>query len=288
MENILEIKDLRKEYKNFTLKDIRFNVPKGYIMGFIGPNGSGKSTTIKLIMNLIKKNSGEIKVFGMDNIKCEKEIKDRIGFVYDENYYYEDLKIREVIKIIKPFYSQWSDETFNKYINQFGLDTKSKIKTLSKGMKTKFALAVALSHNAEFIIMDEPTAGLDPIFRREILDILYEIIQNEDKSIFFSTHITTDLEKVADYITFINNGEIVFSKEKDEIMESYALIKGGNDILNLENKKDFVAIRKNKFGFEALTEKRGFIEKKYKNNVVIEKPTLEDIMLFTVKGDRDV
>ncbi|OFI07074.1 ABC transporter ATP-binding protein YtrB [Clostridium acetireducens DSM 10703] len=288
MENILEIKNLRKEYKNFVLKDINFNLPKGYIMGFIGPNGAGKSTTIKLIMNLIKKNSGEIKVFGLDNIKHEKEIKNRIGFVYDENYYYEDLKINEIRKIIKPFYSNWSDDTFNKYIKDFNLDVNAKVKTLSKGMKTKFSLAVALSHNAELIIMDEPTAGLDPIFRREILDILYDLIQNEEKSVFFSTHITTDLEKIADYITFINDGEIVFSKEKDDIMENYALIKGSNDILNEENKKDFIAVRKNRFGFEALTDKKEFIAKKYKDDVIIERPTLEDIMLFIVKGDKYV
>lgn len=284
MENILEINNLTKQYKNFTLKDISFTLPKGYIMGFIGPNGAGKSTTIKLIMNLIKKDKGEIKVFGLDNIKHEKNIKDRIGFVYDENYYYEGMNISEIRTIIKPFYSKWSDEIFNKYIKDFDLNPKSKVKSLSKGMKTKFALAVALSHDADFIIMDEPTDGLDPIFRREILDILHYIMGNEEKSIFFSTHITTDLEKIADYITFINKGELVFSKEKDEIMEKYALVKGSKDILsntNIQN-DDFINIKKNSFGFEALTANRDKIIRKYKDSVLIEKPSLEDIMLFTV------
>ncbi|WP_102401323.1 ABC transporter ATP-binding protein [Haloimpatiens massiliensis] len=288
MENILEIKNVTKEYKNFTLKDISFNLPKGYIMGFIGPNGSGKSTTIKLVMNLIRKNSGEIKVFGLDHIKHEKAIKDRIGFVYDENYYYEDLNINEIRNIIKPFYSKWSDEIFNKYMREFNLNTKCKIKSLSKGMKTKFALAVALSHEAEFIIMDEPTAGLDPIFRREILDILYDLIQNEQRSVFFSTHITTDIEKIADYITFINNGEIIFSREKDEILEKYALVKGtkeiAKDIIGRDNKGEFIGIKENSFGFEGITKDKEGARRKYGDKIIIEKPSLEDIMLYTVKG----
>ncbi|WP_123054152.1 ABC transporter ATP-binding protein [Clostridium sp. JN-1] len=286
MDNILEIRNLRKEYDNFTLKDINFTLPKGYIMGFIGPNGAGKSTTIKLIMNLVKKTSGEIKLFGMDNEKYEREVKNRIGFVYDENYYYDELTIYEMRKIIRPFYSKWDDSVFNNYINQFGLNLKDKIKKLSKGMKTKFALAMALSHNAELIIMDEPTAGLDPIFRREILDILYELIQDEKKSIFFSTHITTDLEKIADYITFINNGKIVFSKEKDVVMDEYAIVKGSLDMLNEDSKRQFIGIRKNKFGFEALTSNKDDIRRTYKDKVLVEKASLEDIMFFTtLKGE---
>src|SRR3712207_6287181 len=168
-------------------------------MGLIGVNGSGKSTTIKLIMNLLKKDSGEIKIFEKDNVTYEKEIKQRIGFVYNENYYYDNLTINEAKKILSPFYKNWDDKIFNNYINQFNLNPNKQIKQLSKGMKIKFSLAMALSHNADLILMDEPTAGIDPVFRREILDILNNFIQNENKSVFFSTHITTDLEKVADY-----------------------------------------------------------------------------------------
>ncbi|AYD39978.1 ABC transporter ATP-binding protein [Clostridium fermenticellae] len=288
MDNIMEIKNLRKQYGSFTLKDISFTLPGGYIMGFIGPNGSGKSTTIKLIMNLVKKTGGEIKLFGMDMEKHEIEIKDRIGFVYDENYYYEELTIDQMRKVIRPFYSKWDDRIFDDYINRFSLNPKIKIKKLSKGMKTKFALAMALSHNAELIIMDEPTAGLDPIFRREILDILHELIQDGDKSVFFSTHITTDLEKIADYITFINDGNIVFSKEKDVIMDEYALIKGPLDLLNHENETSFIGIRKNKYGFEALISDRKSIKRIYKDKIIMEKASLEDIMFFTAKGERNV
>ena len=283
MDKILEVNNLRKEYKYFTLNNISFSLQRGYIMGFIGPNGAGKSTTIKLIMNLIHRNQGTIKIFGLDNIKHEKEIKDRIGFVYDENYYYEELTMDTMKKIVMPFYSKWDDDAFNKYMKDFDLNPKKKIKELSKGMKMKFALAIALSHNAELIIMDEPTSGLDPVFRREILDILYSIIQDESKSIFFSTHITTDLEKIADYITFINEGSIVFSKTNDDIMESYGIVKGGLELLNGSSRKEFLGIRENAFGFEALTDDQNKVKKLFGDKVVIEKPSLEDIMIYTVR-----
>lgn len=283
MNNILEVRGLRKEYSDFVLKDINFSLERGYIMGFIGPNGAGKSTTIKLIMNLIKKNNGEIKVFGLDNIDHEKDIKQKIGFVYDENYYYEELTINEMKRIISPFYKNWNEQNFQSYIKQFDLNPKKKIKELSKGMKMKFSLAVALSHGAELIIMDEPTSGLDPVFRREILDILYSLIQDENKSIFFSTHITTDLEKIADYITFINKGEIVFSMPKDDVLEKYAIVKGGKDLLDMDTKKEFLNISENSFGFEALTNNTSKIRNLFKDNVIIERPSLEDIMVHTVK-----
>lgn len=176
---MLEIKNLTKDFNKFKLDNVSFKLEPGYIMGFIGPNGAGKSTTIKLIMNLLKKDSGEIKVFGKDHIQFEKEIKNRIGFVYDESYFYEDLTIRQMKNIISPFYKKWDEKLFNKYIKDFDLDLNQKIKKLSKGMKMKFSLAIALSHNADLIIMDEPTSGLDPIFRSEILDVLYSIIQDE-------------------------------------------------------------------------------------------------------------
>ncbi|WP_352405152.1 ABC transporter ATP-binding protein [Sporanaerobacter acetigenes] len=284
MDYILEVNNLRKKFKKFTLKDISFKLEPGYIMGFIGPNGAGKSTTIKLIMNLLKLDGGEIKVFGLDHKKHEKEIKDRIGFVYDENYYYEDLTIKQMKNIVASFYSKWDDATFNDYIEQFDLDPKSKIKTLSKGMKMKFSLAVALSHNADLIIMDEPTSGLDPVFRREILDILYNVIQDETKSIFFSTHITTDLEKIADYITFINKGSIVFSETKDEVLENYSVVKGGTDLLDRDTKKEFIGLKETNVGFEGLTNNKDEVKRLFGEQVLIERATLEDIMFYTVRG----
>jgi len=283
MDYILEVNNLRKEFKNFTIDDISFKLEPGYIMGFIGPNGAGKSTTIKLIMNLLKKDGGEIKIFGKDHIKHEKEVKNRIGFVYDENYYYEDLTINSMKNIVASFYSNWDDDKFYQYIKEFDLNPKAKIKTLSKGMKMKFSLAVALSHNADLIIMDEPTSGLDPVFRREILDILYSVIQDDTKSIFFSTHITTDLEKVADYITFINKGKIVFSQAKDDILENYAIVKGGLDILNENIRKEFIGLRETRVGFEALTDNVNKIRNLFGDKVLMEKASLEDIMVYTVR-----
>ena len=284
MDYILEVEKLRKEFKNFTLDNISFKLEPGYIMGFIGPNGAGKSTTIKLIMNLLKKDGGSIKIFGKDHVKYEKEIKNRIGFVYDENYYYEDLTINSMKSIVASFYSNWDDNQFNKYMKEFDLNPKAKIKTLSKGMKMKFSLAVALSHNADFIIMDEPTSGLDPVFRREILDILYSVIQDERRSILFSTHITTDLEKIADYITFINKGKIVFSQSKDEILQNYAIVKGGLDILDQDKRREFIGLRETKVGFESLTDNMDKMRRMFGNKVLIERATLEDIMVYSVRG----
>lgn len=286
MNNILEVKNLRKEYKEFALKDISFNLERGYIMGFIGPNGAGKSTTIKLIMNLIRKDSGSINIFGKDNILNEKEVKEKIGFVYDENYFYEDITLEEMKRIIAPFYKNWDNKTYDKYIKDFNLPSKRKIKELSKGMKMKYSLAIALSHDAELILMDEPTSGLDPVFRSEMLDILYSIMQDENKGVFFSTHITTDLEKIADYITFINNGEIIFSEPKDTIMENYGIVKGGSELLDNDTKNEFIGVRKNSFGFEGLTNNVEKVKKLFKNSIIVEKPSLDDILVYTVKGTR--
>ena len=283
MDYILEVNKLKKNFKNFTLNDVSFKLEYGYIMGFIGPNGAGKSTTIKLIMNLLKKDEGDIKIFGMDNIKDEKKVKNRIGFVYDENYYYETLTINQMKNIVSSFYKNWDENQFKHYLKEFDLNPKSKIKTLSKGMKMKFSLAIALSHNADLILMDEPTSGLDPVFRRDILDILYNIIQNEKRSVFFSTHITTDLEKIADYITFINKGNIVFSKSKDEVMENYVLIKGGTDLLDKDIRKEFIGIRETSVGFEALTNNVEKMKQKFGDSILVEKASLEDIMVYTVR-----
>lgn len=280
MAAILEVSNLTKHFKDFSLKNINFKLDKGYIMGFIGPNGAGKSTTIKLIMNLLKKDEGEIKVFGLDNIKHEKEIKNRIGFVYDENYFYDQLTILEMKRIIAGFYKNWDEKVFEKYLQEFNLPKNRQIKELSKGMKMKFSLAVAFSHHAELLIMDEPTSGLDPVVRNELLEILSYLIQDENKGVFFSTHITSDLDKIADYVTLIDNGEIILSKTKDEITDNYGLVKGAKELINDDTKKLFVGIRQNQFGFEALSKDKEAVKKIFKEQVVIEKPSLEDILLY--------
>lgn len=285
MNHTLEINKLSKELSDFKLNNISIKLESGYIMGLIGPNGAGKTTIIKLIMNLLKKDSGQIKVFGKDHIKYEKEIKDRIGFVYDGSYFYENLSIEKMKDIIAPFYSKWDEELFQKYTRKFDLNPNHKIKQLSKGMKMKFSLSLALSHDADFIIMDEPTSGLDPIVRRELLDILYEIIQDERKTIFFSTHIITDLEKIADYICFIDKGEIIFTKTIDDIYDDYKLIKGDQDLLEYINKNRLIGHRKSNIGVEGLVKDYENIDQLLSKDIIIEKPSLEDIMYYHIKGE---
>lgn len=280
MAPILEIKGLNKSFKDFSLKGVDITLEKGYIMGFIGPNGAGKTTTIKLMMNLLKKDKGEIKIFGKDNIKDEKEIKNKIGFVYDENHFYEELTIQEMKWVIASFYKKWDDKVFEKYLKEFHLPPKKKIKDLSKGMKMKFSLAIALSHDAELLVMDEPTSGLDPLIRSELLEILSQTIQDENKAVFFSTHITSDLDKIADYIVLIHEGKVLLNAEKDELLDNYGLVKGGKGILNNANRKDFINFKENQFGFEALVKDRFYAKKVYGDKVIIERPNIEDIMLY--------
>ncbi|MEW5784198.1 MAG: ABC transporter ATP-binding protein [Bacillota bacterium] len=288
MSLILEVRNLKKVFKDFTLEDVSFSLERGYIMGFIGPNGSGKSTTIKMIMNLLKKDSGSISVFGLDHIRHEKEIKNRIGFVYDENYYCEELTISEMKRIITPFYDNWDDSAFEKYLHDFALPARKKIKELSKGMKMKFSLAIALSHHAELLIMDEPTSGLDPVIRSELLEILSDTMQDEEKGVFFSTHITSDLDRTADYITFINNGRIEFTAAKDDILDNFGLVKGARELLNTDFKDHLVGVRENRFGFEGLIKNKEAVKRLFRDSVVIEKPSLEEIMLYFTRRPQNV
>lgn len=285
MENVLEIKNISKEYKGFSLKDVSFNISKGFVMGLIGPNGAGKTTTIKAIMNLINLDSGEIYIFGEDIKKNEISIKDRIGFVYDDCCAFEDFTIRENKKIISKFYSKWDEEKFKYYLEKFALNENKKLKQLSKGQKMRFSLALALSHKAELLILDEPTSGLDPVFRSELLDILFEIIGEEEVSILYSTHITTDLEKLADYITFINNGKIEFSKEKDILLGEYFIVKGALDILNKELEKELIGLRKTRYNFEGLTNNMRKLKELFGDKIIFEKATLDDIVVYYSKKD---
>ena len=285
MKNVIELQNIHKSFDDFQLKDLSLTVKKGFVTGFIGGNGAGKSTTIKLIMNLLQQDSGSVSIFGMNYKEHEKHIKERIGFVYDDNVYYENLTLKAMKKIIQPAYKKWDDHVFQRYVDRFELPTHKLIKTFSKGMKMKASLAIALSHHAELIIMDEPTSGLDPMFRRELLDILHDLMQDENKTIFFSTHITTDLDRIADYITFLHNGEQIFTKEFYKIEEEYAIVKGGIELLDRDTEQEFISIRKSAHGFEALTAHKARIENIFGEMVLIEKPTLEDIMFYTKKGD---
>ncbi|MYL71814.1 ATP-binding cassette domain-containing protein [Halobacillus litoralis] len=285
MENVIELRNATKKFKGFSVENIDLQVKQGLITGFIGENGAGKSTTIKMMMNLLKPDAGEVKVFGLDFRTHEKEIKERIGFVYDGNVYFEGLNLKDIRRIVGPAYSQWDDDLFYKYVNQFDLPLNKAIKTFSKGMQMKGSLAIALSHHAELIIMDEPTAGLDPNFRRELLELLQEIMVDGKRTIFLSTHMTTDLDRIADYIAFIQRGKLVFNQSIQDISDQYALVKGPLDLLDRDTEKDFVHVHRFKTGFQALTDRVKAVEDTFGNSVVIERASLEEIMYF-MKGER--
>lgn len=286
-ENVIELKNVCKKLKGFEIQNLSLEVKRGFVTGFIGPNGAGKSTTIKLIMNLLQPDYGEISIFGMNYPKQAKEIKERIGFVYDDNVFYENITLNEMKKILKPSYKNWDDSLFYEYVERFELPINKSIKTFSKGMMMKASLVFALSHHAELIIMDEPTSGLDPIFRRELLELLHELMENGEKTIFFSTHNTTDLDRIADYIMHIHNGQHMFTKEIFKIEEEYAIVKGDLNLLDRDTEQEFIGIRKTNIGFEALTDNKNRTKKVFGDFVVMEKPTLEDIIFYTKKGDRN-
>ncbi len=285
LENALEIKGLAKDYGDFRLNDVSFSLPRGYVMGLIGPNGAGKTTVIKLILNLIQRDGGEIRIFGRDNLADEVEVKSRIGFVHDTPFFYEHLSLARLKDTVAPFYLDWDDAQFQGLNREFGLPPGKRFGQLSRGTKMKFALAVALSHKAELLILDEPTSGLDPVFRRELLAKLRAFIQDAGKSVLFSTHVTSDLERIADFITFIKDGEIAFSTPREELLDRWAVVKGGPEILRPENQGLFQGIRRREFSVEALTDDADEARRLLGREAVIEKASLEDIMFYLTKGN---
>ena len=285
MENILEVKNLSKKYIGFELKDINFNLPKGMIMGFIGENGAGKTTTIKAILDIIQNYKGNIKIFGLDNRKDEAKIKEDIGIVLDDMFFPEILTANDINSILKDTYKNWDSKLYYKYLKDFGLPNNKPIKTLSKGMRKKLEIATALSHHPKLLILDEPTSGLDPIARNEVIDIFQDFIQNEECSILLSSHITTDLEHIADYITFINKGEILLSKTCNELLEKYGIVKCTKAEFKKIDKKDYIRYKQTKYEYDVLVENKKEFSKKYNVNT-IDKITLEDLMLLMIKGVR--
>jgi len=280
MENAIEINNLTKKYDEFTLNDINITLPKGCIMGFIGENGAGKSTTIKLILNLIHRDSGNINVLGLNNIQNDKQIKEDVGVVFDECNFPENLNATDVSVVMKHIYKNWDATLFQSYIQKFSLPLKKIIKEYSRGMKIKLSIAVALSHHAKLLVLDEATSGLDPIVRDEILDVFLEFIQDEEHSIFISSHITSDLDKIADYITFIHKGKIVFSEPKDSLLSNYGILKCSIADYEHIDKNIIIGCRKNQFGVEVLIKKN-----KLKGNYTVDHANIEDIMLFYIKGE---
>ena len=284
-ENAIEIKNLTKRYDGFTLDNVSFNVPKGSIMGFIGQNGAGKTTTINSLLNILKWDSGEIRLLGKEMPEHEYEVKEQIAAIFDMLPFNDDLSARQLTKIMGGIWKEWDAERFENYLERFQLPFKKKFGQFSKGMKMKLQIAAGLSHNAKLLIMDEATTGLDPVVRNEILDIFLEYLQDEDNSILMSSHITSDLEKVADMVTFIDKGKILITGIKDEILDSHGVVKCSKKDFKDFEREDYISARVTDFGAEVMVSDRDKASKKF-SGAVIDKTTLEEIMLFYVNQSK--
>ncbi len=282
--NALEVKGLNKSYEKFHLKDVNITLELGYIMGFIGSNGAGKTTTLKSILNMVHVESGDISILGQNFIEHEVELKQNIGYAFGGTDFYTKKKIKNITKIVKRFFENWDDNVYEQYLKKFKLDPDKKVSELSEGMKVKYSLALALSHDAKLLLLDEPTSGLDPVARDGLLELFQELVEDGTRSILFSTHITTDLEKCADYITYINNGRIIDSITKDDFIGKFYLLQGPKDKVKLLE-SSMIAFKTNAFGFTGLIERNRFKEIE---GVEYAAPSLEEIMIYyAMKEDQN-
>jgi len=278
---MLTVEKLNKRYEKFHLRDVSFSLDKGYIMGFIGANGAGKTTTLKTMLNLVQKNSGSVTIFGKDFDKHEVEIKQDIGFIFGGVDYYPKRTVQSITGVYKRFYKNWDEAVYSGLTYRFRIDEGKKVEELSDGMKVKYSLALAMSHDAKLLLLDEPTSGLDPVARDELLELFQEIIEDGSRSILFSTHITSDLDKCADYITYISNGVIIESKAKDDLIGSYRVLKGSMQQLK-EYEDVMISYKKNSFGFTGLVKTADVA---ISGEVLLEEPTLEEIMIYQSKKE---
>ena len=290
MDSILEISELKKEYKEFSLKSISLTLPEGYIMGLIGPNGAGKTTTIKLIMNLIRADGGEVTVFRKPYRGNEKSIKNDIGYVGEEQYYYEDRTVAWTAGFVSKFFNSWDRNTFSTLLNDFELSGTKKVKELSKGMRVKLSLAIALSHHPKLIILDEPTAGLDPVVRRDVLELLRRVTADDPaKSVIISSHITDDIERIADSVTYLIDGSIALTGEKDELLANWKKIHFRSGVLPEQTRETLFSVEENVFGSSGVTRDFAAIrpaleEGVRRDDVRIENMGLDDILITFVRG----
>ena len=279
MTDAIKIKNLTKKFGNFRLGPLDLEVKKGAITGFIGENGAGKSTTIKLILDVISRDGGTIEIFGKDIGDLSVDEKYKLGFVFDDLFLPGSMKVDEIEKMHSLLYKDyWEEGTFYEFIDNFALPIDIPINTFSRGMKMKLGLALAMSHGAEILILDEPTSGLDPVVRDDFLDILLDFIQDEDHTVLISSHILSDLEKIADYIAFIHKGELIFNEEKDGLSEKYGLVSLGDEEFESLDKNALVGVRKHQFGRECLVKRE-----KMPDGFEMKKPSIEDIMVYMIK-----
>lgn len=285
MENNIEIRQMTKTYPAFRLDRVDLSVPKGSIVGLIGENGAGKTTLIKGMLGLVHPEEGEVLIFGKDAKTSMKEIKTNIGVVLDGSFFMELLKVQAIDTVMKGIYDKWDTALFYDYLQRFGIDPSKKIKELSKGMQKKLEILTALSHHPKLLILDEPTSGLDPVVRNEILDIFQDFILDEECSILLSTHITSDLEHVADYLAFIDNGQMIFFETRDKVLDSYGILKCDQKKFERLEPSDVIRYRRNRYNYEVLVNDRHSIRRTYRD-AVIEKITIEDLMLLYIKGEK--
>lgn len=278
----IELRNLKKNYKTFSLDIDKLDIKTGFITGFVGPNGSGKTTTINSVMGMIKPDNGEIKIFGK-NLSNNQRIKNNIGYVGDISGFLEENKLKHIKNSVSRFYSNWDEKIYKKYMNEFKLDENKSFKALSKGMQKQFQLVMAFAHHPKLLIMDEPTANLDPIVRNEILEIISNHMVNEEVTVFYSSHITTDIEKCADYVVFIYDGKIFLQGEKDEILENHVLVKFKKGLYDEDIKKEFISLKKNEYGYEGLMNNRNKAYEIFGNEAVYEKCSLDDILIYYVE-----
>ena len=282
MKNILEVKNLQKSYSDFVLGPISTHFPGGVIIGLIGENGAGKTTFIKSLLGIIQ-SEGSIQIFGRDMNKEAREIKEDIGVVLDNSFFPEVMTANDIHKIMKNLYKNWDPGLFFSYLDKFSLPRNKAIKTFSKGMRKKLEIVTSLAHHPKFLILDEPTSGLDPIVRKEVLDLFLDFIQDEEHTLLLSTHITSDLEHIADYILFLDKGHIVLEETRDDIMDNYGILKCGIEDFSSIVKGDVIRFLKNKYGYEILVKNPELLKKKYPK-MVMDKITLEELMVLLVKG----
>lgn len=281
MDNNILVQNLCKQFEDFSLDNVSFKVPKGRIVGFIGENGAGKSTTINLILNELSKDSGQIQVFGVDH--TIPTVKENIGVVFDECNFHDVFTAADIEKILKEVYKAWDSNLFSQYLKKFKIPTKKTIGTFSKGMKMKLFIICAMAHRPKLLILDEATTGLDPVVRDEVLDLFLEFIQDEDCSIFFSSHITSDIQKIADYVILIHQGKIIFEEQKDNLVYNYGVAKCEKEKYAQLSSDDYIIHRTTNMSVECLVHDKEAFKPKYKN-IIVDNATLEDIMLFYVKG----
>lgn len=286
MENILELQEISKTFpkSNFTLNKLSFSLPYGTILGFVGENGAGKTTTIGCILNTVKKDSGIVKLFGKEMQDDDTDIREKIGVVYDGDNFPGFWTAKQLSEVMSGIYTQWDNALFQKYLEDFHLSSKQKIKDYSRGMTMKLAIAVALSHHPQLLILDEATSGLDPVMRDEMLDVFLEFVQEENHSILLSSHITSDLEKVADYITFIHNGKLIMTVSKNDLSYNYAVMRCKESQFLALDPSDIIAYRKRDFQIDVLVSNGKEVQRKYKNSVV-DHVSVDEVMLLLVKGN---